>query len=79
MYLDKGYIIFKLADLRYVMNNVNFVKVLVGKYTLARDYVRSYAASARGSTEFIEPNPLALSTCVIPYERLFDEIKTPFF
>jgi hypothetical protein len=34
----------------------------------------SYAASALGSTEFIEPNPLTLSTCVIPYDQ-FDEIK----
>jgi hypothetical protein len=73
MYLDKRYIIFKLADLRYLMNMLNFVQVLVSKYTLVRDDVRSYAASARGSTGFIEPNPL--STCNIPYYRLFDEIK----
>jgi hypothetical protein len=68
MYLDKRYIIFTLPDLHYLMNMLNFVEVLVEKYTLARDNVRSYAASARGSTEFIKSNPL--STCDIPYDCL---------
>jgi hypothetical protein len=56
MYQDERYIIFKLADLRYIMKMMNFVQVLVATYTLARDDVRSYAASARGFTEFIETN-----------------------
>jgi hypothetical protein len=79
MYLDKRYIIFKLADLRYLTNMLNFLVVLVAKYTLARGDIRSYAASTLGCTDFNEPNPLAISTCVQPYNRLFDEIKMPPF
>jgi hypothetical protein len=79
MYQDTRYIIFKFADLRYLIKMVNFVQVLQAKCILVRDDFRPYPASALGSTEFIEPNPLAISTCVIPYDHLFDELKMPFF
>jgi hypothetical protein len=51
------------------------VQEQVSKYTEARDDVSSYAASAAGYTEFVEPIPL--STSDIPYVRLFNEIKMP--
>jgi hypothetical protein len=79
MYQDKRYIIFKLADLRYLMKMINFLQVLKAKCILALDDLRAYAACALGSTVFIEPNPLAISTCVIPYDQLFDEHKMPLF
>jgi hypothetical protein len=75
MCLDTRSIIYKLAEVRYLMNMLNVVQVLVSKYTEARDNVRSYAASACGFSEFFQPNPL--STSDIPYDRLFEEIKMP--
>jgi hypothetical protein len=65
MYQDTRYIIFKLADLRYLMNRVKFVQVRQAKYILAPDDVRAYAVAALGSTEFVEPNPAAISTCLV--------------
>jgi hypothetical protein len=40
MYQDTGYIVFKLADLRYVIKIMNFVQLLQAKYFLPRDDVR---------------------------------------
>jgi hypothetical protein len=71
--LDKRYIIFKLADLKYLMNVLNIVQEEVSTYTNTRNDVSSYAASAAGYTEFIEPNPLSSSD--IPYVPLFNELK----
>jgi hypothetical protein len=75
MCLDKRYIIFKFADLCYLMNMLNFVQVLVSKYTEARDDINSYAVSACGYTEFVQPNPLCTSD--IQYDGLFEKIKMP--
>jgi hypothetical protein len=41
MYLDKRYIIFKFANLRYLMNMLNLVQVPVDKCTQACDDVMS--------------------------------------
>jgi hypothetical protein len=57
MYQGTQYIIFKLADLRYLMSMVNFVQIQQGKYIVTRDDVRAYAIAALGSSEFVEPNP----------------------
>jgi hypothetical protein len=73
MCLDKRYIIFKLADLRYLLNMLNIVLEQVSTYTVAGYDVISYAACANGYTEFVEPNTLSSSD--IPYVRLFKEIK----
>jgi hypothetical protein len=73
MCLDKRYIIFKLADLRYLMNMLNIVQEQVSIYTYTRDDVSSYSASAAGYTKFIEGNTLSSSD--IPYVRLPKELK----
>jgi hypothetical protein len=75
IYLDKRYIVFKLANLRYLMNILYLVQALVTKYNQTSDDVASYGASARGRTEFIQPRPS--STADIPYDRLFAEVKMP--
>jgi hypothetical protein len=75
MYLDKRYIVFKLANLRYLMNMLYLVQAQVNKYTHAHDDVMSYVASARGRTEFIQTNPS--STADITCDRLFEEVKIP--
>jgi hypothetical protein len=67
-------VIFKLADLRYMMNMLHFVQVRQTKYILARDDVRAYAIAALGSSEFVESNPAV--TGLTPYDKLFDELKT---
>jgi hypothetical protein len=56
MYQDTRYIIFKLSDLRYLMNMVKFVQVRQAKYILVRDDVRAYSIAALCESEFIEPN-----------------------
>jgi hypothetical protein len=73
MCLDKRYILFKLMELRYLMNMLNIVQEQVSTFTNARDDVRSYAACADGYTDFVEPNPLISSD--IPYVGLFNELK----
>jgi hypothetical protein len=75
MYLDKRYIVLKLANLRYLMNMLYLVQALLNKYTEAHGDVMSYVSSARGRTEFIQPPPS--STANIPYDRLFEEVKMP--
>jgi hypothetical protein len=75
MYLDKRYIVLKLANVRYLMNMLYLVQALVIKYTQTRDDVMSYVASARWRTEFIQPRPS--STADIPYDRQFEEVKMP--
>jgi hypothetical protein len=75
MYLDKRYIVFKLANLCYLKNMLYLVQTLLNKYTQTHDAVLSYVASARGRTEFIQPHPS--STADIPYDRLFEEVKMP--
>jgi hypothetical protein len=59
MYQDTKYIIFKLADLRYLMNMVHLVQVRQARYILPRDDVGAYAIAALGSSEFVELNPAA--------------------
>jgi hypothetical protein len=54
---------------------LHFVQVRKTNYILARYDVRAYALAALGSSEFLEPNPTA--TGLIPYDQLFDELKTP--
>jgi hypothetical protein len=68
------FVIFKLANLRYLTNMLHFVQVQQTKYILARNDVMAYAVAALGSIEFVEPSPMA--TSLIPYDQLFDEIKT---
>jgi hypothetical protein len=75
MYQDTRLVIFKLTDLRYLMNMLHFVQVLQTKYILARDEFRAYVIAALGSTEFVEPQPAVCG--LIPYDQLFDELKTP--
>jgi hypothetical protein len=79
MYQNKRFVTFKRDDLRYLMNMLHLVQVHQTKYILARDDVRTYAIAALGSAEFVEPNPAAISTCLIPYDQMFDEIKMPLF
>ena len=74
MYRDKKFVNFKLADLRYMMNMLNFVQVQQTKYILAQNYVMAYAVVALGSIEFVEPPHTA--TSLILYDLLFDELKT---
>jgi hypothetical protein len=69
MCLDKRYVIYKLGELKYLMNILHIVQELACKFTTAREDVSSYAASASDYTEFVEPNPLSSSD--IPYVRLF--------
>jgi hypothetical protein len=57
------------------MTMLHIFQELVRSFTTTRDDVSSYAASAAGYTEFVEPNPLSSSD--IPYVRLFNELKTP--
>jgi hypothetical protein len=57
------------------MTILHIVQELVGSFTVTRNDVISYAASARGYTEFVEPNPLCSTD--IPHVRLFNELKTP--
>jgi hypothetical protein len=75
MYLDKRYIVFKLANLCYLINMLYLVQVQLDKYIREQDDVISYVANVRGRTEFIKPNPS--STADIPYDRLFEEVKMP--
>jgi hypothetical protein len=75
MCLDKRYIIFKVGELKYLMNMLHVVQELVRTFTATREDVRSYVASDAGYTDFVEPNPLSSSD--IPYVRLFNELKTP--
>jgi hypothetical protein len=75
LYLDKRYIVLKLANLRYLMNMLYLVQALVNKYTQTHDDVMSNVASARGRTVFIHPHPS--STADITYDRLFEEVKMP--
>jgi hypothetical protein len=56
------------------MTMLHIVQELVCSFTVTRDDVSSYAASASGYTEFVEPNPLSSSD--IQYVRLFNELKT---
>jgi hypothetical protein len=35
----------------------------------------AYVVAALGSTKFVEPSPIGINT--IPYDELFDELKTP--
>jgi hypothetical protein len=60
------------------MNTVNIVQIRQAQYILASYDVRAYAVAALDSTEFVEPNH-ASAACLIPYERLFDEMKSPLF
>jgi hypothetical protein len=73
--LDKRFVIYRLEKLKYLMTMLHIVQELVGSFTVTRDDVRSYAVSASGYTEFVEPCPL--SSTDIPYVRLFNELKTP--
>jgi hypothetical protein len=57
--LDKRFVIYKLGELKYPMNMLHIVQELVRTYTATREDVSSYAASASGYTEFVEPNPLS--------------------
>jgi hypothetical protein len=75
IYLDKRYIVLKLANLRYLMNMLYLEQALLNKYTQAHDDVMSYVASVRGRTEFIQPH--TSSTADIPYDQLFEEVKMP--
>jgi hypothetical protein len=75
MLLDKGFVIFKLGKLKYLMNMLHIVQEQVSRYTASSDDVSSYAASAVSYREFVEPNPLSSSD--IPYVRLFNELNTP--
>jgi hypothetical protein len=75
MCLDKRYVIYKLEELKYLMNMLHIVQELVRICTAARDDVSSYAVSSSVYTEFVEPNPRSSSD--IPYVRLFNELKTP--
>jgi hypothetical protein len=58
---------------------LHLVLVLETKYILARDDVRAYSIAALGSAEIVEPLPSAISTFLIPYGQLFDELKMPLF
>jgi hypothetical protein len=74
MYQDMRFVIFKVADLRYMMNMLHIVQVQQTKYILARNDVMAYAVAALGSIEFVEPHPMA--TSYIPYGQLFVDLKT---
>ena len=74
MYLDKQFVRFKFADLRYRMNMLNIVQDHQTKYILAQNDVMAYAVAALGWIEFVEPPPTA--TNLILYDQLFDELKT---
>jgi hypothetical protein len=73
--LDKRFVIYRLGKLKYLMKILHIVQELVGSFTVTCNDVRSYAASASGYTDFVEPCPL--SSTDIPYVRLFNELKTP--
>jgi hypothetical protein len=75
MYQDTRFVIFKLDALRYLMNMLHIVQVLQTKYILAQDDVRAYAIGVLRSTEFVELQPTICG--LIPYDQLFDELKTP--
>jgi hypothetical protein len=69
MYHGTQYIIFKLDDLRYLMNMLHLVQVRQSRYIIARDDVRAYSIAALGASEFIEPNlPIA---GLIQYDQFF--------
>ena len=74
MYLDKQFVRFKFADLRYMMNMLHIVQDHQTKYILAQNDVMAYAVAALGWIEFVEPPPTA--TNLILYDQLFDELKT---
>jgi hypothetical protein len=73
--LDKRFVIYKLGELKYLMTILHIAQELVCSFTVTRDDVSSYAASASCYTEFVEPK--TLSSTDIPYVRLFNELKTP--
>jgi hypothetical protein len=75
MYQDLRFVTFKIDDFRYLMNILHIVQVQQNKYILLRNDVIAYAIAALGSTESFEPSPIAIN--VIPYDQLFDELKTP--
>jgi hypothetical protein len=50
MCLDKRYVIYKLGELKYLMNMLHIVQELVRSFTTTRNDVSSYAASAAGYT-----------------------------
>jgi hypothetical protein len=58
------------------MNMLHLLQVQQTKYILARDDVRGYAIASVVSTEFVEPQPAVCG--LIPYDQLFDELKTIF-
>jgi hypothetical protein len=74
MYQDMRFVIFKLADLRYMMNMLHFVQFQQTKYIIARNDIMTYAVAVLGSIEFVEPHSTAC--CLIPYGQLFVELKT---
>ena len=69
MYLDKQFVSFKFAYLRYMMNMLYFVQDQQTKYIVAQN-IMDYAVAALGSNEFVEPPPTA--TNFILYDQLFD-------
>jgi hypothetical protein len=73
--LDKRFVMYRLEELKFLMTILHIVQELVRSFTVTRDDVKTYAVSASGYTEFVEPNPL--SSTDIPYVRLFNELKTP--
>ena len=73
MYSDEKCVRFNLSDLRYMVTVLHFVQVQQTLYILAQN-VMAFAIAAFGVIEFVEsPHK---TTSLIPYGRLFDELKT---
>jgi hypothetical protein len=74
MYLGKHFITFKLNELRYVITLLPFLIDQQNKYILAQNDVVQYTVTALGSTQFVDPPPMASN--LILFDQLFDELKT---
>jgi hypothetical protein len=74
MYLGKSFINFRFQELRNLMDISPFIADHQTKYILAQNDVIQYTVAALGSTQFVDPPPIA--TNHILFDQLFDELKT---
>jgi len=73
MYLGKGYISFKLPELRYMFYIFYMVRNQLTRYTEGMPDVMTYVTTALYSDKYVEP-PVNASKAVLCYQ-LFEELK----
>jgi hypothetical protein len=73
LYHDRKCVSSTLKDLRYMMEMLHMVQAQQSQHILAQADVMAFAFAALGPIEFVEPPHITAG--LIPYGKLFDELK----